>query len=96
MRKERWFQDGDKIIRHKQTDPTAALQSAEDLRSNDMTTMFGQKDSWHVGRIDMHVLEMWIKEAGLTWDQTHEVGELVKRKLLDGDFAKFRVHGGTF
>ena len=94
MKKEQWFTDGSKVIRQKTTDPTAALDSAAELRSNGLTS-FG-KDNWHVGRIDRHVLEVWMKEAGLRMDDREAVADLIKRKLLDGDNAAFRVHQGTF
>jgi len=96
MRKEKIFADDGKIIRQKTTDPTPVIESAKALRSNDKTTAFGGRDSWHVGRIDAHVLEMWVKEAGLRFDDREAVADLIKRKLLDGDNAAFRVHEGTW
>lgn len=94
MKKEKWFADGSKIIRQKTTDPTPALNSAAELRSNDMTT-FG-KDNWHVARIDAHVLEGWMKEAGISLHDRDAVKELIRKKLLSSENAGFRVHQGTF
>jgi hypothetical protein len=94
--KEKWFTDDGKVIRQKTTDPNPALDSAKALRSNDKTTMFGGKESWHVARVDAHVLEQWVKEAGLRFDDREAVRDLIKRKLLDGDNAAFRVHEGTW
>lgn len=44
------------------------------------------------GRIPMVVVEQWMKECG------HALGspglnDYVKKKLMDGDFARFRVKG---
>lgn len=51
-------------------------------------------DSWHVGSIPVPVVAMWLKEAGVKWDDTKAVEEVLNRKLMDGDFAKFRVKEG--
>lgn len=47
------------------------------------------------GEIPLHIVEMWAKEAGIKWDDP-AMKEVVKRKLLSGDFDKFRVWKGTF
>lgn len=93
MKKEEWFTDDGKIIRKKTTDPTAALDRAALLRSNNMT---GFGENWHVGSIDMHVLEAWMKEDGITFDDRPAVQECIRKRLLSNEFNKFRVHEGTF
>lgn len=94
MRKEHWKVDGGKIIRHKQEDVEPALNRAAELRSNGITSL--GKENWHVGSIPKIVLENWVKEAGLRFDDREAVADLIKRKLLSGEFDKLRVHGGTF
>lgn len=49
-----------------------------------------------IGRIPLHIVEMWIKEAGLKWDDNQAVQDLIRRKMLSGEFDKFRVWEGTF
>lgn len=49
-----------------------------------------------VGRIPMNVLTSWLKEAGLQWHDTDAVNELIKRKMLSGDFDKLRVWKGSY
>lgn len=57
----------------------------------------GQKgDNRLVGRIPMHILSQWLKEAGVDWSDRGAAQEVIKRKMLSGDFAKFRVWEGTY
>lgn len=94
MKKEQWFEDGRKVIRKKTEDVEPALDRAAALRSAGKTTLGGH--NWHVGSIPTIVLENWIKEAGLRPDEKQEIAELIRKKLLSGEFGKFRVHEGTF
>ena len=47
------------------------------------------------GEIPLHIVETWAKEAGIKWDDP-AMKDVIKRKLLSGDFDKFRVWRGTF
>ena len=49
-----------------------------------------------VGRIPMHLMADWIKEAGLEWSDTEAVRDMMRKKLLSGDFDKIRPWEGTF
>jgi hypothetical protein len=49
-----------------------------------------------VGRIPINVLADWIKDAGLKWHDTDAVNDLIKRKMLSGDFDKLRVWKGSY
>jgi len=53
-------------------------------------------DNRLVGRIPLHILSQWLKEAGVDWSDHGAAQEVIKRKILSGDFAKFRVWEGTF
>ena len=44
-----------------------------------------------VGFLDGAVLAAWLKEAGVAWSDTEAAKEVVKRKMMSGEFAKFRV-----
>lgn len=85
--------DGDTFHVKKTFDVEPTLNSAAELRSNGVT---GTKDFRHVGRLDLDVYSMWLKEAGVAWDDTKAAEEVVRKKLMDGDFNKFRVHEGSF
>ena len=91
---ETYFEQDGKLIVKKTSDPTPVLDFNQRLRSDGKTT-FGQHN-WHVARIPAHVLEAWIKEAGLRLDDREAVRDLIQRKLLDGDNAYLRVHEGSF
>jgi len=49
-----------------------------------------------VGSIPMHVITQWCKDAGIRWDDTEARKEIVRKKILSGDFDKLRVWKGTF
>lgn len=49
-----------------------------------------------VASVPMELVQAWLDEAGVTWDQTEARQEILHRKLLDGEFNKFRVWQGTF
>jgi|TARA_R110000822_G_scaffold100027_2_gene225373 hypothetical protein len=85
--------DGDTFHVKKTFDVEPTLNSAAELRSNGMT---GTSEFRHIGRLDLDVYSMWLKEAGVTWDDTKAAEEVVRKKLMDGDFNKFRVYEGAF
>ena len=49
-----------------------------------------------VGFLDPAVLGAWLKEAGVAWSDTEAAKEVVKRKMMSGDFSKFRVWEGSY
>lgn len=49
-----------------------------------------------VGLLDPAILGAWLKEAGVSWSDTEAAKEVVKRKMISGEFAKFRVWEGTY
>lgn len=79
---------------HKQTDPTPVLENVKALREAE--TALPMADSVHVARLDAHVVEMWAKEAGVRWDDREAMRDLIRRKLMDGDNAAFRVWQGRY
>jgi hypothetical protein len=48
-----------------------------------------------VGVIDAALINEWLKEAGISWDDPARA-DVVKRKMLSGDFDKLRVWEGTY
>ena len=57
----------------------------------------GQKGEHRlVGTIPLALIAEWCKEAGVRWDDQQARQDVVKRKILSGDFDKFRVWEGRF
>ena len=90
---EEWIDDGDKIIHKKTHDWNPMLDQAEAYRQNGNES-FGE--SKLIGVIDAALLGEWLKEAGVAWDDHHAKAEIVKRKMLSGDFNKLRVWDKTY
>ena len=49
-----------------------------------------------VGFLDGAMLAQWLKEAGVSWSDTEAAKEVVKRKMMSGEFSKFRVWEGSY
>ena len=85
--------EGDQVVIQKTHDVTPELHRAQMLRDAGK----GQKgESRLVGSIPLNLIAEWCKEAGVKWDDTHARQEVVKRKILSGEFDKFRVWKGTY
>jgi len=84
----------DKMIIKNTYDATHMLKDAEQAREvtgND----FGS-DYKHVGNVDMALLNVWLKEAGVQWADTQAVKDVLKRKLMSNEFNKLRVWEGSY
>ena len=49
-----------------------------------------------VGFLDGAMLAQWLKEAGVSWSDTEAAKEVIKRKMMSGEFAKMRVWEGSY
>jgi len=83
----------DKIIIENTYDNNPALKRAEQLREAGVGITGHNK---LVGTIPIHIIKMWCDEAGIKWSDSEARRNIVKRKILSGDFDKFRVWKGTF
>lgn len=83
----------DKLIIKKTYDNTAELKRAQMLRDSGIGQT-GEKRL--VGSIPLQLITQWCKEAGVSWDDVHGRQEVMRRKILSGEFDKFRVWKGTF
>ena len=73
-------------------DHSLTLRQVEQLRSEGV----GQTGDYrHVGRIPMNLLQSWLKEAGVPWG-SKEAKEIIRRKMLSGDFDKLRNWKGRY
>lgn len=86
--------EDDQLIIKKTHDFGPVLKQMEDIRNSGVIGMGGSTttagESRFVGRIPTALIEAWCKEAGVKWDDVHARAEVVKRKILSGDFDKFR------
>lgn len=83
-----------KIIHKKTHDYNPELHYAKMMRE----ALGDQKgaDKKLVGTIPLSLIGEWIKEAGIEWSDNSAVQEVVKRKILSGEFDQFRVWKGKY
>lgn len=90
---ERAFLDGSKLVIQETHDFSEALNKSAELRSSGAVA-FGE--SKLVGNVPMALLAQWARDAGVKWSDREAMRELLKRKMLDGEFSKFRVWEGKY
>lgn len=87
------FNDDQMII--KQThDATQMLKDAQYARER-AENSFGS-DYKHVGNVDMALVNVWLKEAGVSWKDTQAVKDVIKRKLMSNEYSGLRVWEGKW
>ena len=87
------FSDDQMII--KQTyDGSQMLKDAQYARERTENS-FGS-DYKHVGNVDMALLNIWLKEAGVAWTDTQAVKDVIKRKLMSNEYSGLRVWEGKY
>lgn len=79
--------DDESVTIASKTDVSGNLQRMEQLRAAGHMN-FGE--SRFVGEIPTVLIEQWCKEAGVKWEDHAARSEVVKRKILSGEFDKFR------
>ena len=89
----RYNRKDDKIEIARTFDAQPSLNRAEDLRKAKVG-MTGENR--YVGSIPIHIMQEWCKDAGIKWSDVNARKEIVRKKLLSGDFDKLRVWKGTF
>jgi hypothetical protein len=82
-----------KIIVESTYDNNPALERVEQL-NRQKVGLTGENRL--VGSIPIHIIKMWCTEAGIKWSDIEARKQVVKRKILSGDFDKLRVWKGTF
>jgi hypothetical protein len=83
----------DKIIIKNTYDNEPALQRVEQLNQAKVGLT---GESRLVGSIPIHIIKMWCDEEGVKWSDTEARKDVMKKKILSGDFDKLRVWKGTF
>lgn len=85
--------EGSKFVVQRTFDPTPTLEAVSQLRSAGVQD-FG--DSKHVGRVPGWLISEWLKEAGVRWDDVKARDEIIKKKMLSGEFSALRNWQGTY
>ena len=85
--------DGDTFHVKRTFDPNPTLKSVAELRSAGVGDL---GESKHVGRVPGWLVSEWLKEAGVRWDDIAARDDVVRKKMLSGDFAAFRNWEGTY
>lgn len=88
---EQIVETDDKLIISRQQDVTSLLDEIKDL-ADVAPRSHGDAGFRLAGRIPLVVAELWSDECGAAIG-TKEFAAFVRRKLMDGDFAKLRVKG---
>lgn len=83
-------QDGNLIINRSQD--VASLIERNKIEAEIMPSMYGEAAWRKVGSIPLTLAEAWSKECGANVG-TKEFALYAKKKLMDGDFAAFRIKG---
>ena len=91
---EKYSFEGDNLIIKKTFDASHMLNDAKHAREVTQNS-FGS-DYMHVGNVDMGLLGVWLKEAGVSWDDTPAVKDILKRKLMSNEFSALRVWEGSY
>jgi hypothetical protein len=88
------FDGDDNMVIKRTFDASHMLKDAAQAR--EVTKNSFGSDYKHVGNVDMALLAVWLKEAGVSWSDTEAAKEVVKRKMMSGEFSKFRVWEGSY
>lgn len=87
-------QANDQLIIKKTHDATQMLKDAEYAREHSPNSF--ASDYKHVGNVDMALVNLWLKEAGVSWTDTQAVKDVIKRKLMSNEFKALRVWEGAY
>ena len=87
--------DDDKIIVKKTHDANVMLDDARYARDKGDGGGFAS-DYKHVGNVDMALLNIWLREAGVAWTDTQAVKDVLKRRLMSNEFRSLRVWEGSY
>lgn len=91
---EKVFFEDDRLVVKRTFDGNGMIKDAEYAREVS-PNVFGS-DHKHIGNVDIGKVHEWLKEAGVEWHDMHAVQEVIKKKLMSGEFSKLRNWGGTW
>jgi hypothetical protein len=88
---ERMIEQDGKLIINRSQNVEALIQQNKN-EAEVMPSMFGEAAWRKVGSIPLTIAEAWSAECGARVG-SKEFGLYAKKKLMDGDFAAFRIKG---
>lgn len=88
---ERMIEQDGKLIIDRSQDVTALIERNK-AEAEIMPSKFGDAAWRKVGSVPLTLAEAWAKECGANVG-TKEFALYAKKKLMDGDFAAFRIKG---
>lgn len=91
---EQYKFEGDQLVIKKTFDASNMLNDAAHAR--EVTENSFASDYKHVGNVDLALLGIWLKEAGVSWEDTPAVKDVIKRKLMSNEFNSLRVWHGSY
>jgi len=91
---EKFSFEDDKLLIKKTFDASHMLNDAQHARETTQNS-FGS-DYKHVGNVDLGLLGIWLKEAGVSWEDTEAMKEVIKRKMMSNEFSALRVWEGSY
>lgn len=91
---EKYIFEDDKLLIKKTFDASHMLNDAKQAR--ELTENSFGSDYKHVGNVDMGLLGLWLKEAGVAWTDTEAVKDVIKKNLMSGEFSALRVWDGSY
>lgn len=89
MIKDKMIEDDGKLHIIRSQDVQPILDANQRARTSELNRHSGLR---HAGSVPMVVAEQWSRECGAAIG-TKEFAGYVKKKLMDGDWAKLRIHG---
>jgi len=81
--------DDETLVINRQQDVQFLLDDNQRLAAE---TAHNRSDMRLAGRVPLVIMEQWMRECGAALG-SKELNAYVKRKLMDGEFAKLRVRG---
>lgn len=88
------FIDDDTMLIKKTHDANHMLNDVK--RSRETAENAFASDYKLVGHVDIALLGVWLKEAGVAWSDTQAVKDVLKRKLMSSEFSALRVWEGAY
>ena len=85
--------EGDKFLIKRTFDANPTIDAVAKLRSSGMQN-FGE--SRHVGRVPGWMIAQWLKEAGVRWDDIPARDDVIRKKMLSGEFSALRNWQGNY
>jgi hypothetical protein len=74
-------------------DASPTIDAVAKLRTAGMEN-FGE--SKHIGRVPGWLIAQWLKEAGVRWDDIPARDDVIRKKMMSGEFSALRNWQGKY